>query len=497
MDHKLPDAVDVVILGTGLPETMLAAVCSKNGLSVLTLDRNSFYGSSWASFNFENLRKWLILEDDKVPSKDIDISLEEGESYIPLTNKYIKDGINNVSLDIIEKDEENETINLEKLQKDSRKFSIDLCSKLLLSDGEMVNTLCESEVSKYVEFVNAERLLCLKEVINKDTKSYKEYITKVPCSKADVFKTNAITMLEKRILMKFLTEVLNWHFHKEEHEWKDILDSNFDELLSKQKIEGKLREYIMDLIAILRKSNKTNDCLEAISRFLVSIGKYGNSPFLYPSYGVGELPQGFSRLSAVYGGIFCLDNRIDGFIIKDNKVAFVVTDGEKIKCKTVICNGSYIPDMYFNKDNIEETIERIIIISDKSITEPEEEGSESKVGIINLAPINNGVKCCLIETGYHGQTAPKGYYVSHITSDKFSTNFVNESLDKLYIDSDESKQSNIIMKLQFSIVKLDKLINFDELPTNIYVTPTTDSELDFRNIILKCNSLSQNILDEK
>ncbi|CEF64855.1 GDP dissociation inhibitor [Strongyloides ratti] len=480
MDEKLPEAVDVVILGTGLPESMLAAVCSKNGLSVLTIDRNSFYGSSWGSFSFESLKKWLTSEDDKISSKDIDVSLEEGEIYIPLTNKYTKDGICNVSFNIVENKQEDETTNLEKLQKNSRKFSIDLCPKLLLSDGKMVSTLCDSEVSKYVEFVNAERLLCLKKV-TKDVESYKEYITKVPCSKADVFKTTSITMLEKRILMKFMTEVLNWHFHREEHEWKDVLEGDFDELLEKQKIGGQLKEYVMDLIAILRE---------------ISIGKYGNSPFLYPLYGVGELPQGFSRLSAVYGGTFCLDNNIDGFVIKDNKIIFVVTGGQKIKCKTVICNGGYIPDKYFNKDNVETMVERIIIISNKPITKFDSEESETKVGIVNLASINDGVRCCLIETGYHGQTAPKGYYVSHITSDKFSDEFINESLDKLYINS-EDKTSSIMMKIRFSIKKIDELIDLDKLPTNVYVTPTTDSELNFRNIILKCDYLSQSILEDK
>jgi len=38
-------------------------------------------------------------------------------------------------------------------------------------------------------------------------------------------------------------------------------------------------------------------------------------------YGLGELPQGFARLSAIYGGTYMLDKPIDEIVIKDGKVA--------------------------------------------------------------------------------------------------------------------------------------------------------------------------------
>jgi len=38
-------------------------------------------------------------------------------------------------------------------------------------------------------------------------------------------------------------------------------------------------------------------------------------------YGLGELPQGFARLSAIYGGTYMLDKPIDEIVIKDGKVS--------------------------------------------------------------------------------------------------------------------------------------------------------------------------------
>lgn len=50
---------DVVIIGTGLAESVLSAACSRIGKTVLHLDNNSFYGESWGSFSFEQLVEWL------------------------------------------------------------------------------------------------------------------------------------------------------------------------------------------------------------------------------------------------------------------------------------------------------------------------------------------------------------------------------------------------------------------------------------------------------
>jgi len=42
----------------------------------------------------------------------------------------------------------------------------------------------------------------------------------------------------------------------------------------------------------------TKPALEAIKRIKLysdSLARYGKSPYLYPLYGLGELPQGFAR----------------------------------------------------------------------------------------------------------------------------------------------------------------------------------------------------------
>lgn len=70
----------------------------------------------------------------------------------------------------------------------------------------------------------------------------------------------------------------------------------------------------------------------------------GKSPYLYPMYGLGELPQGFARLSAIYGGTYMLDKAIDEIVFENGKVVGVRSGGEMARCKQVYCDPSYLPD---------------------------------------------------------------------------------------------------------------------------------------------------------
>ena len=70
----------------------------------------------------------------------------------------------------------------------------------------------------------------------------------------------------------------------------------------------------------------------------------GKSPYLYPMYGLGELPQGFARLSAIYGGTYMLDKPIDEIVFEDGKVVGVKSGGEMARCKQVYCDPTYVPE---------------------------------------------------------------------------------------------------------------------------------------------------------
>ena len=73
------------------------------------------------------------------------------------------------------------------------------------------------------------------------------------------------------------------------------------------------------------------------------MARYGKSPYIYPLYGLGELPQAFARLSAIYGGTYMLDKKIESVNTDPETGLFtgVTSDGETVRAKKVIGDPSY------------------------------------------------------------------------------------------------------------------------------------------------------------
>merc|ERR1719266_945037 len=103
----------------------------------------------------------------------------------------------------------------EEIEKQSRRFNIDLVPRLLFSRGEMVELLISSNISRYTEFKAVTRVLTLL-----DGK-----LEQVPSSRSDVFNTKHISVVEKRVLMKFLTQCL------QEEEGEQESDKTFGDFL--------------------------------------------------------------------------------------------------------------------------------------------------------------------------------------------------------------------------------------------------------------------------
>ncbi|EYC05584.1 hypothetical protein Y032_0081g1462 [Ancylostoma ceylanicum] len=194
MTESLPDSVDVVVLGTGLTESIIAAACSRSGLSVLHLDRNKFYGGDWSSFNLSTINDW-VEQQKKASEAEADVSkykdkVTDGETLVALGNRKTVRNVQqewlpaSESMTTVDKGDTSEQKTVkEAVEAEWRRFSIDLVPKVLLARGSMVQTLCDSEVAKYAEFKCVDRFLCLRE----ESAEKLEY-SRVPCSKGDIFQ---------------------------------------------------------------------------------------------------------------------------------------------------------------------------------------------------------------------------------------------------------------------------------------------------------------------
>lgn len=118
------------------------------------------------------------------------------------------------------------------------------------------------------------------------------------------------------------------------------------EVYTKFGLEAGTQDFIGHAMALhLDDAYKRQPARETFQRIVLytsSMARYGKSPYLYPLYGLGELPQGFARLSAIYGGTYMLAKPIEEIVYDDEgKFAGVKSEGEIVKAKMCIGDPSY------------------------------------------------------------------------------------------------------------------------------------------------------------
>lgn len=157
-------------------------------------------------------------------------------------------------------------------------------------------------------------------------------------------------MFEKRRFRNFLIYVQDFK-EDDPKTWKDFdpFTANAQALYDKFGLDKNTQDFTGHALALYRDDDYLNekamDMIKRIKLYSDSLARYGKSPYLYPMYGLGELPQGFARLSAIYGGTYMLDKPVDEIVFGDDGKVIGVRSGEEVaKCKQVYCDPSYIPN---------------------------------------------------------------------------------------------------------------------------------------------------------
>jgi Rab GDP dissociation inhibitor len=287
---------DVVILGTGLTECVLSGLLSVSGKKVLHLDRNPYYGGESASLNLEDLFKKFKGEDAKIPE------------------------------------------NLGR----SRDYNVDLVPKFLMSNGKLVKMLRATGVTRYnMEFMLVDGSF----VYAKDKK-----IHKVPVTPSEVATSPLMGFFEKNRCRKLVTYIHNYDPNDPKtHKGYDLTKMTTQEFFNKYGIGPETIDFLGHACALHQDDEYLKepalDTVMKIKLYGESLAMYGKSPYVYPLYGLGELPQVFARLCAVYGGTFMLNKPVDKFHYdSDGRIVGVESEGEIAKCKMVIGDPSYFPD---------------------------------------------------------------------------------------------------------------------------------------------------------
>uniref|UniRef100_A0A3Q2TAC5 Rab GDP dissociation inhibitor n=1 Tax=Fundulus heteroclitus TaxID=8078 RepID=A0A3Q2TAC5_FUNHE len=222
-------------------------------------------------------------------------------------------------------------------------------------------------------------------------------------------------MFEKRRFRKFLVFVANFDENDPKtFEGVDPKTTTMRDVYKKFDLGQDVIDFTGHALALYRTDDYLDvPCLETINRIKLyseSLARYGKSPYLYPLYGLGELPQGFARLSAIYGGTYMLNKPVEEIVMEGGKVIGVKSEGEVARCKQLICDPSYIPDRVRKAGQVI----RVICILSHPIKNTNDANSCQIIIPQNQVNRNSDIYVCMIS--YAHNVAAQGKYIAIVST---------------------------------------------------------------------------------
>ncbi|CAG5127950.1 unnamed protein product, partial [Candidula unifasciata] len=285
-----------------------------------------------------------------------------------------------------------------------RDWNVDLIPKFLMANGQLVKLLIHTGVTRYLEFKSVEG-----SYVYKGGK-----IFKVPADEKEALQSSLMGIFEKRRFKNFLQHVQDYDVN-DPKTWKGVEPTmTAKSLYEKFGLDANTQDFTGHALALYRNDNYMNEpCVDLIKRcrlYSDSLARYGKSPYLYPLYGLGELPQGFARLSAIYGGTYMLDKPIESIVMEDGHVVGVSDGKDTAKCGIVVCDPSYAPDRCKTVGQVV----RAICILDHPIESVKDAQSVQIIIPQNQVNRNDDIYVCMVSSAHN--VCAKNYYLAMVAT---------------------------------------------------------------------------------
>jgi len=200
--------------------------------------------------------------------------------------------------------------------------------------------LLHTKVTRYLEF------RCVGgSFVFKDNKLFE-----VPVTPQAALNSSLMGIFQKRRYKNFLQWVLDVK-EDDKKTWGklDLKQKTMREVYAYWKCDDNTQAFTGHAIALFRDdkylddATKTLECISRLQMYAWSLSRFEKSPYIYPMWGLGGLPEGFSRLAAVHGGVYMLRREISEICYDaDGKVTGVkVKDEGSATCKQLIGDPSY------------------------------------------------------------------------------------------------------------------------------------------------------------
>jgi|ERR1711907_383463 len=354
----MDESYDAIVLGTGLKECILSGLLSVSGMKVLHMDRNDYYGAESASLNLTQ-----ILEQHRGGATP-------DESFGRPTD-----------------------------------YMFDLVPKFIMATGVLVDMLIKTDVTKYLEFKSVDGSYVVKG----------SKVHKVPATEKEGLSSSLMGLLEKRRFKNFLEFVYAWDRNEPKtHKGFDLDNAPMADVFKKFGLESNTIDFIGHALALHLNDayleQPAAPTLEKIRLYFESLMRYDNSPYIYPLYGLGELPQAFARLSAIYGGTYMLCKPIEQVLVEDGVFTGVVSEGATAKAKFVIGDPSYFPDRVRKTGQVV----RMICLLDHEVAKTNHSGSAQIIIPQKQTKRNSDIYVTIVSSTHC--VTPAGKYIATIST---------------------------------------------------------------------------------
>jgi Rab GDP dissociation inhibitor len=349
---------DAIVLGTGLKECVISGLLSVKGKRVLQIDRNGYYGGDGASLNLTHLFE----------------KFQAGEAPTNLGQ--------------------------------NRDYNVDLIAKFIMACGNMTKLLLHTKVTRYLEFKSI-----MGSYVYKEGK-----ILKVPATPEEALRSPLMGLFEKRRFRKFLIFIDQYDETKPETtEGRNLMEMTMRELYTDFGLLPDTHQFISHSMCLeLDETHMDKPALPTVKNlqtYCYSLARYGTSPYIYPLYGLGGLPEGFSRICAIHGGTFMLNQDVDEITFEDGKATGIKAGNQIAKAPIIIGDPSY-----FSAEKVRPTgkIVRCICLLNHPI--PNTNDAESVQIIIpgpQVGRHDDIFVCCL---GHGLQVSAAGIYVAIVST---------------------------------------------------------------------------------
>nr|CAB3495526.1 unnamed protein product [Digitaria exilis] len=210
----MDEEYDVIVLGTGLKECIISGLLSVDGLKVLHMDRNDYYGGESSSLNLTKL--WKRFKGNDSPPEHLGVSKE---------------------------------------------YNVDMVPKFMMANGALVRVLIHTSVTKYLNFKAVDGSF----VYNNGK------IHKVPATDVEALKSNLMGLFEKRRARKFFIYVQDYEEEDpKSHEGLDLTKVTTREVISKYGLEDDTVDFIGHALALHRDDSYLDEpALDTVKRMKV------------------------------------------------------------------------------------------------------------------------------------------------------------------------------------------------------------------------------------